>query len=157
MIESKEIDSKTLGSHLYELGMEDNERVAASMAAEVNSLLEVSKEAWKEKWLGILDKVRKYKKTYIHYMSVLLKGLLNDIEWGEGYLWDVVETERGVVFKMKKDGRVYVQGIEPTGEPTYDFQAMVTVSLRAENTVDRLEGRDTAGADIKNAGLVIPT
>ena len=150
----KEIE---LGSMMIEVGKEENERAAASMSNEVSALLEVSREAWKEKWLGILDKVRKYKSPYIHYMAILLHGLVKDIEWGEGYRWEVVETERGVVFKMKKGSKVYVQGIEPTGEPNYDFQAMVTVSLRAENTVDRLEGRDSAAHDLKNAGLVIPT
>ena len=154
----KELD---LGHDFWEMGHEDNERKAAQLAVELGKLQETEHLKWQDRCLNVLGCSRKRKEWYTRVQADILRSLLKTLDWTNAWGWQVEETEKGIILRLKRSSplgdRNFSLGLEVIGEPKYDFQATLTVCMRAENTLDRLEGRDVAGKELKDNGIVIPT
>ncbi len=140
----------TNAENYYELGRMENEQSAVSSSKEIVEDEEKQRERWKNGWLERLEKLRFSRKEYSQALVELLDYLLGGIEYGEGYKTEVKSDDRGIVLKLGKLDRTFAMGIQVIGEPKYDFQAMISVSLRCENTVDKLEGRT------EDNGIIVP-
>lgn len=144
---------KELGEKIFIMGSEDDELKAARLCLEISEDQERYRAEWKDRWHGILEDRRYKKMEYNLALRTLLLSLVRSIDFPKGYKVEVLATDEGVILKMMTDtGRIFAQGIEATGEIKYDFNAMITVSIRLENTLDRLTGADRD----KSQGLVMP-
>lgn len=134
---------KELGEKIFIMGSEDDERRAAKMCSEISDDQDQIRQDWQDRWLTILDG-RKFKKIeYNLAMRTLLLSLVGNIDFPPGFNVDVLATQEGVILKMTTPTkRIFAQGVESVGTPKYDFQAMLTVAIRLENTLDRLTAKD---------------
>lgn len=152
-MKDKEVE---LGEKTWIMGSEENERKAAKMVMELSQDNQKDQKEWETRWLMIFDGKRFHKMEYHLAMRMLLLSLIGNAEIPVGYQTDVLASEEGVVLKVRTpDGRIFAQGVEGVGTPKYDFQAMITVSIRLENTVDRLEKRDESSIATPE-GLILP-
>lgn len=102
-----------------------------------------------------MEKLKNAAKYTIKRYNVLLAELLvkrlSLLEWPSGWHYTVRPDDIGVVMVMQYQNRFFRAGFKPTGEELYDLNAVNTYAVRAENTIDRIMGRDdghhhTAGA-----------
>lgn len=148
---------KELGEKMWVMGSEESEKKAVKLVAEISSEQDKLRADWEFRWLNIFDGKKFRKMEYHLAMRTLLLSLVSQIDFPQGYTIDVLSTEEGVVLKMRTpQGRFFAQGVESLGTPKYDFEAMLTVSFRLENTLDRLEGRDTSKETIEGDDLILP-
>jgi hypothetical protein len=96
--------------------------------------------------LETLQDRRKSKLAYNGFLGKLLMERLTLVDWPDGWSHLVSPTEKGVVMELKSpDVRTFRAAFASTGDPIYDFNAVESYVLRAENTIDRISGRDGSG------------
>lgn len=81
-------------------------------------------------------------KNYRQMLAELLRSELLSVDWPSGWRYSVFPTKEGVVLTMSKENRHFRAAFRPTGEERYDLNAVKMYALRAENTIDRVSGKD---------------
>ena len=135
-----------------------------SEAKAAKAIIELQKEAEKREkekeatWQEELARRRKSPRflEYKRKLAELLRERLGLVDWPRGYSYETFYNSKGVgLFFNSRFNRRYAQGISPTGDVRLDTNALHILATRAENTVDRLEGRLAWQVKAKEKGVIL--
>jgi len=121
----------------------ENEKEAAKGFQEIGKEEEKKEQEIKDVKLNILEGVSKQHNAYYESLASMAQDELKKVDWPKGYGFHSYWTDRGVgILFQSPAGRKFSQGFVPSSDPIIDMAACEILALRAENTVDRLEGRE---------------
>jgi len=124
----------------------ESEKVAAKGFQELGKIEDKKEQEIKDTNLTILDGIlstNKRHNAYYESLSKMAQDELKKVDWPKGYGFHSYWTDRGVGILFESPaGRKFSQGFVPSSDPIIDMAACEILALRAENTVDKLEGRE---------------
>jgi len=92
--------------------------------------------------LNLLDSLGNFT-TYNTLLARLLLKRMRYVDFPEGWSCKIAPTKKGVVMELRSpDDKLFRSGFAPVMDPFYDLNAVDTYAIRAENTIDRINGAD---------------
>ncbi len=93
--------------------------------------------------LTLLETERKNKTAYNSFLAnLLMERVRTTLELPQGWSTKIAPSTRGVVFELNSPGgRTFRTAFAPTVDPIFDLNAIELTCVRAENTIERIEGQ----------------
>jgi len=139
--------------YLDAVGQDDEEKAAKCVIeVENQKAKEVKEEECKK--IEALETARKFKrKDYVHKLAEMMYKMAQFVDIPKNYIYRINFSEDKLNIIVKSpSGKLFGRGIKPNGEIKYDYQAIETLLMQCENTIDKLEKRGQYRED----GLILP-
>ena len=133
---------------------QESESSAISQVQQLGKEEGIKKKIIEENEQAYLKANRSKLLRYNHSLANLLVGRLSLIDWDEGWQYEVVPDDIGVILTMKYGDRKFMSAFKPIGDPKYDLNAVDVYCTRAENTMDRVMGHDKTNG-VKPNGIIV--
>jgi hypothetical protein len=142
-----------INEYLDATGQEDDAK-AAKWVIETEKQKEKELQKEQIKKVEELERTRKWtKKEYIFKLAEMANEMAKSLDLPKGYIYRInFNDEKLNVILKTPTGKFFGRGIKPCGITTYDYQAIETILLQCENTVDKLEARGQYRKD----GIIVP-
>ena len=142
-----------INEYLDATGQEDDEK-AAKWVIETEKQKEKESQEEQIKKVEELERTRKWtKKEYIFKLAEMANEMAKSLDLPKGYIYRINYGDEKLNVMLKTPtGKFFGRGIKPCGITTYDYQAIETILLQCENTVDKIEKRGQYRQD----GIILP-
>jgi len=94
----------------------------------------------------IIEQLNQNKKKFAYniFLAEALQKGLDNLEFPLGWKYKVAPTDRGVVMEIETNGpRYFRSAFASTGDGYYDFNAVKSFLVRADNLIDHLPEKKT--------------
>ena len=149
MLEKQQSD---YSNYMEAVGQSDEEKASKWVIESQNQAEKLEAEA-KIKLIEDAQKQTRWKKKdYVHTLAKQLFIFMEQVEMPSGGQWRVSFEEDRLALWLKVGSKLFAKGIKPVGTAIYDIQALETLVLEAENTIERVNPK--SGIYLPNGKVV---